>query len=50
MWAWLWIAALYLAGIGFFHWIGGVASAANAFSEWGRATAERRRRATSSSS
>ncbi|MFL5960813.1 MAG: hypothetical protein ACJ75G_11170 [Gaiellaceae bacterium] len=50
MLTWLWIVALYVLGIGMFRWLGGLASAADAFSRWGRATAERRRHAVSSSS
>ena len=50
MWSWIWIVALYLLGMGFFRWLGGVSAAAEAFSHWGRATAERRRRALSPSS
>jgi hypothetical protein len=42
--SWLGIGALYLIGIGFFHWIGGVAAASDAIAQWGHATAERRRR------
>jgi hypothetical protein len=47
---WIGIAALYLMGMGFFRWLGGISAAADAISRWGRATAERRRRAVSSSS
>lgn len=43
------IALLYLLGMGLFLWLGGIASAADALSRWGRATAEHRRGAVSSS-
>ena len=45
MWSWIGIAALYVLGIGLFRWLGGVAAAGDAIASWGRATAERRRRA-----
>jgi hypothetical protein len=50
MWSWIEIALLYLLGMGFFCWLGGISAAADALSRWGRATAERRRRALSPSS
>ena len=40
---WIGIALLYLLGMGSFMWLGGIASAADALSRWGRASAERRR-------
>ena len=40
---WLVIGVLYLAGIGFFHWLGGIGAAADALQRWGHASAERRR-------
>lgn len=40
---WIGIALLYVLGMGLFSWLGGISSAADAFSRWGRATAERRR-------
>jgi hypothetical protein len=46
---WIGIALLYLLGMGLFCWLGGIGSAADAFSRWGRATAERGRPETSSS-
>jgi hypothetical protein len=46
---WIEIALLYLVGMGLFGWLGGISSAADAFSRWGRATAERRRCEASSS-
>jgi hypothetical protein len=47
--SWIAIAILYLVGMGLFLWLGGIASAADAFTRWGRATAEQRRGAVSSS-
>lgn len=47
---WIEIAALYLVGMGFFLWLGGISAAGEALSRWGRATAERRHAAVSSSS
>jgi hypothetical protein len=44
MWGWIGIAALYVLGMGFFHWLGGLGAAAEAIQSWGRTTAERRRR------
>jgi hypothetical protein len=49
MWSWLVIAALYVAGMSFFRWLGGLGAAADAFQRWGHAAAERRRRTVSSS-
>jgi hypothetical protein len=49
VWGWVWIVALYVLGIGFFHWLGGIGAAGDAIERWGRATAERRRRTASSS-
>jgi hypothetical protein len=40
---WIVVGLLYCAGIAFFHLIGGVASAGEAFRRWGGAYAERRR-------
>ncbi len=48
--SWIEIALLYLLGMGLFRWLGGISAAAEALSRWGRATAERRRDALSSSS
>jgi hypothetical protein len=45
---WIWIAALYVLGIGFFRWLGGIGAAADAITSWGRATGERHRRRTAS--
>ncbi len=47
---WIEIAALYALGMGLFLWLGGISSAADAFSRWGRATAEHRRGAATTSS
>lgn len=48
MLSWFVIGVLYVLGIGFFRWLGGVGAAADAISQWGRATAARRRPFTSS--
>jgi len=47
MWEWILIAVLYVLGIGFFRWLGGVGAAADAIQRWGHTTAERRRRTSS---
>jgi hypothetical protein len=47
--SWIEIAALYVSGMGLFLWLGGISAAADAFSRWGSATAERRRGAATSS-
>ena len=49
-WSWIEVVALYLLGMGFLCWLGGISSAADAISRWGRATAESRRGAVTSSS
>ena len=49
MFTWIEIGLLYLLGMGLFCWLGGIASASDAISRWGRATAERRRGVVSSS-
>jgi hypothetical protein len=49
MWGWIWIVVLYVVGMGFFRWLGGLGAAANAIQQWGHATGERRRRTSSSS-
>jgi hypothetical protein len=46
---WIEIVLLYGLGMGLFAWLGGISSAADAVSRWGRATAEHRRGAVSSS-
>jgi hypothetical protein len=43
MWGWIWIAVMYVLGIGFFRWLGGIGAASDAIQRWGRVTAERRR-------
>jgi hypothetical protein len=40
---WIEIVLLYALAMGLFTWLGGIPSAADAFSRWGRATAEHRR-------
>ena len=47
MFTWIEIVLLYLLGMGLLCWLGGLASASDAISQWGRATAERRRHAAS---
>jgi hypothetical protein len=49
MWGWILIAVLYVLGMGFFHWLGGIGAAGEAIQRWGHATAERKRRTSSSS-
>ena len=46
--SWILIGLLYLVSIGLFRWLGGVAAASDAIASWGRATAEKRRRALAS--
>jgi len=47
MLGWIWIAVVYVAGIGFFRWLGGLGAATDAIQRWGRSTSEQRRRASS---
>jgi hypothetical protein len=47
MWGWIWVVVLYVLGIGFFHWLGGIGAAADAIQRWGHSTAKRRRRTRS---
>ena len=47
MLSWIWIPALYVLAFGLFTWLGGIASAGDAISRWGRETAERRHTAPS---
>jgi len=49
MTTWIEVALLYLFGMGLLLWLGGLSSAADAFSRWGRATAEHLRCEASSS-
>jgi hypothetical protein len=46
---WIVPLVLYAVGFGFFALLGGLASAADAFRQWGRHTAATRRSLTSSS-
>jgi hypothetical protein len=46
--SWIVVAVLYVAGIGFFHWIGGVGAAADALRRWGRSGSTLGRAHTSS--
>jgi hypothetical protein len=41
--SWIWIPALYVLAFGLFGWLGGIASAGDAITHWGRETAESRR-------
>jgi hypothetical protein len=43
MWGWIGVVVLYVSGIGFFRWLGGVGAAEDAIQRWGRVTAEKRR-------
>jgi hypothetical protein len=45
----IFIGVGYVAALAFFRFLGGFRSAGEAFERWGRATAEQRRRETSSS-
>jgi hypothetical protein len=47
MFGWIETAVLYLLGMGFLCLLGGISSAGDAISRWGRETAERRRCAAS---
>jgi len=46
--SWMVILLLYVLSIGLLRWLGGVAAASDAIASWGRATAEKRRRALAS--
>jgi hypothetical protein len=48
MWGWIWVVVLYVLGMSFYQWLGGLGAAADAIQRWGHATAERRRRTSSS--
>lgn len=48
-WSWIEVAALYLLGMGLMCFLGGISSAADAISRWGRAAADPHRGAVSSS-
>jgi hypothetical protein len=43
MGSWILVAVLYLIGIGFFRWVGGIGAAAEALQRWGHASAARRK-------
>jgi hypothetical protein len=47
-WSWIEIAALYVLGMGLLCFLGGIASAGDAISRWGRAAADRGPRTISS--
>jgi len=47
MWSWIGIGVLYVLGMGFFRWLGGIAAAADAIQRWGTTSAARRRRTPS---
>jgi len=49
MWSWVVIAVLYVLGIGFFRWLGGIGAAADAIQRWGHSAGVRRRDARSPS-
>jgi hypothetical protein len=46
---WIVVGVLYAVGMGFFHLVGGIDAAAEAFRRWGAASAARRARDRSSS-
>jgi hypothetical protein len=43
MWGWVVILALYVLGMSFFRWLGGIGAAASAIQRWGHSVGERRR-------
>jgi hypothetical protein len=49
VWGWVWIGALYVLAMSFFHWLGGIRAAGDAIKRWGQASGARRRRVSSSS-
>jgi hypothetical protein len=49
MWSWLIIVALYVLGMGFFQWLGGIGAASDAIQRWGQSVGERRRQGHSPS-
>ena len=49
MWDWVVIAVLYVLGIGFFRWLGGIGAAADAIQRWGHSVGRRRGHAHSPS-
>jgi hypothetical protein len=50
MTSWIVVIVLYVLGMGFFHLLGGLGAAAEAFRRWGESTAARKRPASSGSS
>lgn len=40
---WVVVIVLYVGGIGFFHFLGGIRAAGEAFERWGRESSRRRR-------
>ena len=42
MWTWVLTVALYVVGMGFFHALGGLDSAAKALQRWGESNGRRR--------
>ncbi len=49
MWGWVGIAVLYVLGMGFFRWLGGIGAAADAIQRWGHSAGVRRQHAHSPS-
>jgi hypothetical protein len=49
MWSVILLVVGYILSLAFFRFLGGFRSAGEAFERWGRATAERKRKATTSS-
>jgi hypothetical protein len=47
---WAVVIVLYVLGLGFFRWLGGIGAAAQAFQRWGHREAERRRARLSANS
>jgi hypothetical protein len=45
MWTWIWIAVLYVVGMGLFYWLGGIGAAAKAIERWGNLVGKRPRNA-----
>lgn len=41
MWTWIWIAILYVVGMGFFYWLGGIGAASKAIERWGHLVGKR---------
>jgi hypothetical protein len=49
MLGWVVVGVLYVLGMGFFRWLGGIGAAADAIQHWGRSVGERRRQTHSPS-